>query len=126
MADAGVLRSEETAGVGPAGTGTFGRGLDVQLGRGVADLVRRLGDRAITVEITLDFDCLVTKQAVAFPGPSEPSFGFRCVRVEGVDVWWRQRLLLAGGRCAVSAQLRPRRIAVWRVGRALSAAVEYA
>jgi len=61
----------ETAGVLQAET--FGPRLDVEFGRGVADLERRLGEGAITVEMTLDFDNLVTKDAVVFPGASEAS-----------------------------------------------------
>ena len=124
MADTGVLQSDEVTGVSQAGA--VGRCMDVELGPGVADLVQRFGERAITVEMTLDFDNLVTKQAVAFPGASEPSLGFQCLHVDGVDVWWRQRLLLAGGRCTVSTHVRPRRVVVSRVGRALAAAVDYA
>jgi len=113
----------ETTGVPQAET--FGPCMDVKFGRGVADLVQRLGERAITIEMTLDFDNLVTKDAVVFPGASEASLGFHRVRVDGIDVWWRQRLLLARGEWRVSADVRPRRVVVSRVGRALSAAVDY-
>jgi hypothetical protein len=98
----------------------------VELGRGVADLVWRLGEVAITVEMTLDFENDVTKHAVAFVGASEPSLGFQCVAVDGVDVWWRQRLVLAAREPRVTTDIKPRRLVVARVGRALSAAVDYA
>jgi hypothetical protein len=98
----------------------------IELGRGVADLVRRLGEGAITVEMTLDFENDVTKQAVAFVGASEPSLGFQRVAVDGVDVWWRQRLVLAAREPKVTTDIKPRRLLVARTGRALSAEVEYA
>ena len=98
----------------------------VELGRGVADLVWRLGEAAITVEMTLDFENDVTKRAVAFVGRSEPSLGFQCVAVDGVDVWWRQRLVLAAREPRITTDIKPRRLLVARVGRALSAQVEYA
>ncbi len=98
----------------------------VELGRGVADLVWRLGEAAITVEMTLDFENDVTKHAVAFVGASEPSLGFQCVAVDGVDVWWRQRLVLAAREPRVTTDIKPHRLLVARVGRALSAEVDYA
>ena len=67
----------------------------VELAPGVEDLLWRLGEHALTVEVTLDFEGDVLKQAVAFPGAGEPSLGFQRVRVGEVDVWWRQRLVLA-------------------------------
>jgi hypothetical protein len=100
--------------------------IDVELGRGVVDLLRRLGEGAITVELTIDFENDVTKHAVAFPGAAEPAFGFQCQRVDGLDVWWRQRLVLASREPRVTGQVRPRRLFVGRVGRALSAEAAYA
>jgi hypothetical protein len=98
----------------------------VELESGVADLLWRLGERALTVELTLDFEGDVLKNAVAFPGPSEPSLGFQRVRVGEVDVWWRQRLALASREPRVTEKVRPRRVVVSRVGRALSAFASYA
>lgn len=100
--------------------------MHVELGPGVTDLVRELGEGAITVEMTLDFERDVTKDAVAFPGPSDASLGFQCLHVHGVELWWRQRLVLATGLPKVTTALRPRRVVVGRRGRALSAAVDYA
>ncbi|MGH9010629.1 MAG: hypothetical protein ACRDYF_12395, partial [Acidimicrobiia bacterium] len=109
-----VLEPETTG--GPAG-GTFGPPLDVEFGRGVAELVHRLGERAITLEMTLDFDNLVQKDAVVFPGASDASLGFDCVHIDGIDVWWRLRLLLGSGQWRLSTHVRPRRVVVSRVGR---------
>ena len=92
----------------------------------VAELVRRLGEQAITVELTLDFEGDVLKSAVAFPGASEPSLGYQLVTVEGLDVWWRQRLVLAAREPRVTTRVRPRRVYVSTVGRALAATAEYA
>ena len=92
----------------------------------MAELLQGLGEGAITVEMTLDFEHDVTKHAVAFVGASEPALGFRCVAVDGVDVWWRQRLVLAAGEPRVTTDIQPRRLLVARVGRALSAEVRYA
>ncbi|MGH8972153.1 MAG: hypothetical protein ACRD0C_02995 [Acidimicrobiia bacterium] len=117
-----ALRERETTG---ATTGTFEPRLDVEFGRGVADLLHGLAEAAITIEMTLDFENLVTKDAVVFPGASEALLGFQCVRVDGIDVWWRQRLLLGSGQWKLSVDVRPRRVVVSRVGRALSAAVDY-
>ncbi len=98
----------------------------IHLDPGVTELVRRLGEKAITVELTLDFEGDVLKSAVAFPGASEPSLGFERVTVEGVDVWWRQRLVLATREPRVTTRVRPRRLQVTAVGRALAATAEYA
>jgi len=98
----------------------------VELGPGVEDLLWRLGEDALTVEMTLDFEGDVQKQAVAFPGAGEPSLGFQRVRVGHVDVWWRQRLALASREPRVTTAVRPRRLIVGRVGRALSARASYA
>lgn len=100
--------------------------MHVELGPGVADLVWQTGEVAVTVELTLDFEHDVTKRAVAFPGAGDPSLGFRCLRVDGVDVWWRQRLVLAAREPRVSLDVRPRRLMIGRVGRALSVKVDYA
>lgn len=93
---------------------------------GVTDLLWRLGESALTVELTLDFEGDVLKNAVAFPGASEPSLGFQRIRVGDVDVWWRQRLALASREPRVTDAVRPRRVVVSRVGRALSAFASYA
>jgi hypothetical protein len=98
----------------------------VELAPGVEDLLWRLGEHALTVEVTLDFEGDVQKQAVAFPGAGEPSLGFQCVRVGDVDVWWRQRLVLASRAPRITNTLRPRSLVVRRVGRALSASASYA
>jgi hypothetical protein len=98
----------------------------VELGPGVADLLWRMGEGAVTVELTLDFEHDVTKHAVAFAGVGEPSLGYRCQRVDGIDVWWRQRLVLATEAPKVSGAIKPRRLVVGRVGRALSARADYA
>lgn len=92
------------------------------------ELVRRLGEKAITVELTLDFEGDVLKSAVAFPGASEASLGYQRVRVDGLglDVWWRQRLVLASGEPRLSTKVRPRRLYVSTVGRALAVSAEYA
>ena len=98
----------------------------VELEPGVEDLLWRLGEDSLTVEMTLDFEADVQKQAVAFPGAGEPSLGFQRVRVGAVDVWWRQRLVLASRDPRVTTAVRPRRLVVGRVGRALSAWASYA
>jgi len=100
--------------------------MHVELGRGVADLVRRRGEAAVTVELTIDFENDVTKGAVAFVGAGEPELGYRCRRVDGIDVWWRQRLVLASREPGISDRIRPRRLVVDRVGRALAARADYA
>jgi hypothetical protein len=98
----------------------------VELGPGVADLLWRMGEGAVTVELTIDFEQDATKGAVAFIGPGEPSLGYRCQRVAGIDVWWRQRLVLATREPRITSDIRPRRLLVDRVGRALSAKADYA
>jgi hypothetical protein len=98
----------------------------VELGRGVAELLRREGEAALTVELTIDFEHDVTKHAVAFVGAGEPAFGYRCHRVGGIDVWWRQRLLLGERDPRLTGGIRPRRLLVDRIGRALSARADYA
>ena len=98
----------------------------VVLEPGVEDLLWRLGEAALTVEMTLDFEGDVQKQAIAFPGAGEPSLGFQRIRVGDVDVWWRQRLVLASREARITSTLRPRRLVVGRVGRALSAHASYA
>jgi hypothetical protein len=99
--------------------------VNIELEPGVEDLLWRLGEDALTVELTLDFEGPVQKQAVAFPGGAEPSLGFQRVRVGPVDVWWRQRVVLASMAPRVASVPRPRRIVVGRVGRALSASATY-
>jgi hypothetical protein len=98
----------------------------VELRPGVADLLWRMGEQALTVELTLDFEGDVFKQAVVFPGAGEPSLGFQRVRVGEVDVWWRQRFAFATREPQVTQAVRPHRLVVSRVGRALSAAASYA
>lgn len=100
--------------------------MEVEFGAGVADLLWRMGETAITVELTIDFEHDVTKDAVAFMGPGEPSLGYRCQRVDGIDVWWRQRLVLATREAKVKRDISPRRLLVDRVGQALSARADYA
>ena len=48
--------------------------MNVELGPGVADLLWRLGEAAITVEMTIDFEHDVTKH-VAGSGPAASSWG---------------------------------------------------
>ena len=93
---------------------------------GVVDLVRSQGEEAVSVELTLEFDGLVVKHAVAYPGASEPAFGYSRVRVEDVDVWWRQRLVVPGREPVVTTSIHPRRVVVGRIGRPLSAVADYA
>jgi len=100
--------------------------MEVELGPGVADLLWRMGEAALTVELTIDFEHDVTKHAVAFAGPGEPALGYRCHHVDGIDVWWRQRLVLATREPQVTDDIRPRRLLVDRVGKALSARADYA
>ncbi len=109
------LRSEEPASVP----------LRVDLEAGVEDLVWRMGAEAVTVELTLDFEGPVLKQAVAFLGPGEPSLGFRRIRVGSLDVWWRQRVVLASIAPRVTSSPRPRRLVIGRLGRALTAHATY-
>ena len=97
----------------------------IELGDGVEDLLWRLGEDAVTVELTLDFEGPVQKLAVAFPGRGEPSLGFQRVRVGSLDVWWRQRILLASVAPRVVTVPRPRRLVVGRLGRALVADATY-
>jgi hypothetical protein len=92
----------------------------------VAELVRRQGEVAMTVELTLEFRDLVLKEAVAYPGASEADFGFSCVRAGGLDVWWRQRLVVPGREPSVTSAIRPRQVTIGRVGRALAAEAAYA
>jgi len=99
--------------------------MEVEFGPGVADLLRRMGEAALTVELTIDFEHDATKDAVAFMGPGEPSLGYRCQRVDGIDVWWRQRLVLATREPRVTGDIRPRRLLVGRVGKFLSARADY-
>jgi hypothetical protein len=98
----------------------------VEFGAGVADLLWRMGETAITVELTIDFEHDAIKDAVAFLGPGEAALGYRCQRVDGIDVWWRQRLLLATREARVTGNIRPRRLLVDRVGHALAARADYA
>ena len=88
--------------------------------------LRRSGEASVTVELTIDFEHDAQKQAVAFPGPGEPALGYSCQRVDGIDVWWRQRLVLATREPKVTDAIRPRRLLVDRVGRALAARADYA
>jgi len=98
----------------------------VELQPGVADLLWRMGEEALTVELTLDFEGDVFKQAVAFPGAGDPALGFQRIRVGEVDVWWRQRFVFATREPQVTQAVRPRHVVVSRVGRALSAVASYA
>jgi hypothetical protein len=99
--------------------------MHVELEPGVTDLLWRMGEKAVTVELTIDFEHDATKDAVAFMGPGEPSLGYRCHRVDGIDVWWRQRLVLATREPRVTGDIRPRRLLVGRVGKFLSARADY-
>lgn len=98
----------------------------MEFGPGVADFLRRSGEASVTVELTIDFEHDAQKQAVAFPGPGEPTLGYCCQRVDGIDVWWRQRLVLATREPKVTDAIRPRRLLVDCVGRALAARADYA
>ncbi len=100
--------------------------MKIHLARGVVELVRRLGEQAITVELTLDFEGDVFKSAVAFAGPSEPSLGYQRVTVGDLDVWWRQRLVFASREPKVTTKIRPRCLHVSTVGQALAASADYA
>lgn len=97
----------------------------IELEPGVEDLLWRLGEQALTVELTLDFEGPELKQAVAFPGAAEPSLGFERVRVGSVDVWWRQRVVLANTAPRVASLPRPRLLVIGRVGQALAASATY-
>ena len=98
----------------------------IELDPAVGKLLQRLGEKAITVELTLDFEGDVLKSAVAFPGASEPSLGFQLLTVDGLDIWWRQRLVLAAQEPRVTTKVRPRRLHVGTMGRALTVTAEYA
>ena len=41
----------------------------------MADLPQRVGEAALTVELTIDFEHDATKDAVVFAGAAEPSLG---------------------------------------------------
>jgi hypothetical protein len=97
----------------------------IELEPGVENLLWRLGEDSLTVELTLDFEGPVQKQAVAFPGAAEPSLGFQRVCVGPVAVWWRQRIVLASMEPKVASVPRPRRLVVGHLGRALSAYATY-
>ena len=101
-------------------------GVHVELGPGVTDLLWRMGEAAVTVELTIDFEHDATKHAVAFLGAGEPSLGYRCERVGDIDVWWRQRLALGPQAPRVTADIKPRRLLLDRVGKALEARADYA
>ncbi|MGH9003487.1 MAG: hypothetical protein ACRDYV_10195 [Acidimicrobiia bacterium] len=98
----------------------------VTLSSGVVPLLRSLGESALTVELTIDFENDVHKSAVVFAGPAEEGLGFELVRVDCVDVWWRQRLVLGARPPAVTTRVRPKKLRVVTVGRALSATAQYA
>ena len=100
--------------------------MHVELGRGVADLLWRMGESAVTVELTIDFEHDATKHAVAFPGAGEPSLGYRCQRVDGIDIWWRQRLALGPRPPRLTGDIEPRRLHLELVGQAISARADYA
>lgn len=104
---------------------TTGSSLRVDVEAGVEDLLWRLGADAVTVELTLDFEGPVLKQAVAFPGPGEPSLGYQRVRVGSLDVWWRQRVVLASLEPRLANRPHPRRLVIGRLGRALVADATY-
>lgn len=91
----------------------------------MVDLVRRTGEMAVTVELTIDFEHDARKDAVAFLGAGEPSLGYRCHPVDGIEVWWRQRLVLASRQPRVTTDVKPRRLVVRRLGRSLSATADY-
>ncbi|MGH9040232.1 MAG: hypothetical protein ACRDZ3_08375 [Acidimicrobiia bacterium] len=93
---------------------------------GVLPLLRLLGESALTVELTIDFERDVRKEAVVFPGAAEAGLGFERVTIHGIDVWWRQRLLLGLLEPRVTTAVRPRRLRVATVGRALWATADYA
>jgi hypothetical protein len=97
----------------------------IELGEGVEELLRRQGTDAVTVELTLDFEGAELKQAVAFPGAGEPSLGFQRVRVRSVDVWWRQRVVLANVEPRLATRPRPRKLVIGRLGLALTAYASY-
>jgi hypothetical protein len=121
----GLPRGAEDPTVGGTGAPT-NQAIPVVLRRGVVDLLRGQGEEAVSIELTLEFGGLVVKHAVAYPGASEPAFGYSRVRVEDVDVWWRQRLVVPGREPVVTTSVRPRRVVVGRIGRALSAVADYA
>lgn len=58
----------------------------ISLSAGVAPLLRLLGESALTVELTIDFEHDVRKSAVVFPGAAEEGLGFERVKVDGLDV----------------------------------------
>jgi len=62
---------------------------------------------------------------VAFPGAGDPSLGFQRIRVGSLDVWWRQRVVLASIAPRVVDHPRPRRVVIGRLGRALTAEASY-
>lgn len=97
----------------------------IVLAPGVAPLLRLLDESAITVELTVDFEQDAQKSAVVFPGASDPALGYQRAEVDGLSVWWRQRLLLAT-RAHVTTAVRPRRVRIWLLGRAFAADAEYA
>jgi hypothetical protein len=47
----------------------------INLSVGVAPLMRLLGESALTVELTIDFEHDVRKSAVAFPAPPRKASG---------------------------------------------------
>lgn len=108
------------------GSRDSGGDVRIHLDPTVTQLVRRLGENAITIELTIDFEADALKSAVAFPGAAEPSLGFERIQVRGLDVWWRQRLVLATREPRVTTKVRPRHVHVTTIGRALAAHAEYA
>lgn len=102
------------------------REVEIELAPATVSLLQALGQRALTVDLTLDFYDLPVKHAVAYPGPSDEGCGFRRVSVHGLDVYWRLRLDLPGRDIEVTTHVVPRRVKVGTKERPLAAEVDYA
>lgn len=99
----------------------------IEIGKEVHHLLAKLDEKAITVEFSLQFGDMVTKDAIAYPGAAPEGSDFQQMVIDGVELWWRQRISTHGNRPAMTTtKLKPRKVRLSSDGYLFTAQAQYA
>lgn len=104
-----------------------GSSMRVEISKQVHSLLDKLGEREITIEFSLQFGSdLVKKDAIAYPGAAPDNSDFQQIEVDGVRLWWRQRISTGWDRPAwTTTKLKPRRVKLHSDGFLFEAHAQY-
>lgn len=100
--------------------------MDVIVASAVQNLLKRRGEAAVTIDVTLRF-CggLVTKDAVAVAGEPPEGAGFDMIGRDGLALFWRQRFEVEGADPVVDSRITPKKLRLRARGSEIVAEASY-